>query len=127
MPSTHNQGRAIISVSESSTLKKQYESTSLAILNKNVTRCLLTAVVDLLLTGLAFLLAVLESCIMLLFGLAFYLDRGWLPMYYLNFLSWSYGLAIVSAFFSIFAAISQVTHIPICQLLAAYLFIVIFI
>jgi len=60
--------------------------------------------------GIAVVTAIVESCVMLLFGLGFYLDRGWLPMYYLNFLSWSYGLAIVSSFLSIFAAIAQVMY-----------------
>lgn len=49
----------------------------------------------------------------IVFGLAFYLDRQWLPNPYFNYLSWSYGLAVVSGFFSVFQSIAHVTYVMI--------------
>jgi len=54
--------------------------------------------------------AFLQSAVVLLFGLAVYVDRNWQPMPYLNYLSWSYGFAVIAAFFLIFTSIAQVCY-----------------
>jgi hypothetical protein len=46
---------------------------------------------------------ILKSATVILFGIAAYYDRNWMPNYELNYLGWSYGLAICSCFMSIFA------------------------
>ena len=45
---------------------------------------------------------------LLTFGVMFFEDRDWLPYPEFNYLSWSYGLAVTSCFFQIFACIAQV-------------------
>lgn len=41
----------------------------------------------------------------MLFACCFYWDKNWMPRKDLNYLSWSYGLALLSTFFNIFACI----------------------
>ena len=48
--------------------------------------------------------------ILVLFGVEVYTDILWMPNMHLNYLSWSYGLAVVSAFFSVFATIALVNY-----------------
>ncbi len=45
--------------------------------------------------------------IVLLFGVMANFDPLWMPHPELNYLSWSYGFAILTAFFCIFACIAQ--------------------
>ena len=52
--------------------------------------------------------AVVMGVTLLVFGVMFVEDRNWLPNPHFNYLSWSYGLAICSCFFQIFATIAQV-------------------
>lgn len=52
--------------------------------------------------------AILKACTVILFGVAVYKDRMWMPDPHLNYMSWSYGLAIISTFFSIFSSIAHV-------------------
>ena len=52
--------------------------------------------------------AVVMPLVCLLFGVMAYEDKFWMPRPDLNYLSWSYGLVIVSAFFSIFGSIAIV-------------------
>lgn len=59
----------------------------------------------------AFLLAATA----VVFVSCFFTDREWLPNPYLNYPSWSFGLFIMSAFFSVFAAIGHVTYIMIIR------------
>ena len=59
--------------------------------------------------------------VVLLFGIAVKVDeRSWMPDPYLNYLSWSYGLAVVSVFFSIFATIAQVNKYPLSAYYSNY-------
>lgn len=51
----------------------------------------------------------------MVFGINAELDKNWMPFPKLNYLSWSYGLAILSCFFSIFGSIAQVTHVMILR------------
>ena len=48
--------------------------------------------------------------IIILFGVQAYYDHLWMPHPELNYLSWSYGLAVVTAFFNIFATIYQTVY-----------------
>ncbi|KAI0207405.1 hypothetical protein LSAT2_007938 [Lamellibrachia satsuma] len=50
--------------------------------------------------------AILMPMILVLFGIEVYTDILWMPNQELNYLSWSYGLAVVSGFFSVFASIA---------------------
>jgi len=59
--------------------------------------------------------AVTMTITVLVFGVMFSYDRNWLPNRRLNYLSWSYGLAICSAFFSIFATLGLVTFVLIIR------------
>ena len=51
----------------------------------------------------------------ILFALMFKYDRHWMPNPRLNYLSWSYGLALLSTFFSIFGSIAQVVYVKIVR------------
>ena len=48
--------------------------------------------------------------VLILFGIEVYTDTLWMPNPDLNYLSWSYGLAVVSGFFSVFASIALVNY-----------------
>ena len=50
-----------------------------------------------------------------MFGVAVHYDRYWMPYPDLNYLSWSYGLFIVSAFFSIFSIFASVPYCAIAK------------
>ncbi|ELU13586.1 hypothetical protein CAPTEDRAFT_31263, partial [Capitella teleta] len=49
----------------------------------------------------------ITSSTLILFGVAVYVDRMWMPEPHLNYMSWSYGLALLSTFFSIFSTIAH--------------------
>ena len=49
------------------------------------------------------------------FGLMYHYDRSWMPDPILNYLSWSYGCAVVCTFFLIFSSIAQVTYLRIVR------------
>jgi len=49
----------------------------------------------------------------LIFGISFEFDRSWMPNPVLNYLSWSYGCAVVATFFFIFSSIAQVIYTKI--------------
>ncbi|ELU01800.1 hypothetical protein CAPTEDRAFT_176233 [Capitella teleta] len=66
-------------------------------------------------TALTVAAAFLESLTLLVFALMFYQDRNWLPNQHFNYLSYSYGLTLVSCFMSIFSAIAQVTYVLIIR------------
>lgn len=51
----------------------------------------------------------------LVWALGWYLDLMWLPNPQFNYLFGSYGLAVISAFFSIFATIVEVTYVGIVR------------
>jgi len=51
----------------------------------------------------------------MVFGILAETDINWMPYPKFNYLSWSYGLAVVSAFFLIFASISLITHVMILR------------
>jgi len=61
-------------------------------------------------TVLLIIMAVLMLLTVLVFGIMFYYDRSWMPNPILNYLSWSYGCAVVCTFFLIFASIAQVIY-----------------
>jgi len=65
--------------------------------------------------GITFVTAVVMFVTVLLFGLAFYLDRRWLPMHHLNYPSWSFGCAVMSTIFSVFASIAQFMYVKIVR------------
>ena len=50
------------------------------------------------------------SSVCIIFGIMSYYDYYWMPNPDLNYLSWSYGFAVLSAFFSFFAGIAQVAY-----------------
>ena len=54
-----------------------------------------------------FFAAILMTMVIILFGVMAYYDPLWMPHPELNYLSWSYGLAVLTAFFNIFASIAQ--------------------
>lgn len=60
------------------------------------------------------ILTICKACMMsvavILFGVAAYVDRNWMPEAKLNYLSWSYGCANVSAWLLIFASIAIVCY-----------------
>lgn len=66
-------------------------------------------------TALTIISSVLKTMAILVFGIMFKLDRLWLPFPYLNYPSFSYGLFILSTFFSIFAGISHFVHTVIVR------------
>ena len=47
---------------------------------------------------------------MTIFGVMIGLDRAWLPRWDVNVLGWSYGLVVVSGFFSVFSFIAIVVY-----------------
>ena len=49
------------------------------------------------------------------FGLMVYEDRNWLPLPHFNYLSWSYGLTIVSTFFTVFAFIALTVFVVVLR------------
>ena len=51
----------------------------------------------------------------ILFGVGVHRDRYWMPYPDLNYLSWSYGLFTLSAFFSIFAIFASVPYCTIAK------------
>ena len=53
--------------------------------------------------------------VVLVWGVGWYLDRMWLPNPQFNYLFGSYGLAVISAFFSIFASIIEITYVMIVR------------
>lgn len=62
------------------------------------------------LTVITIINAIAMTFTVILFGLAYYLDRDWMPYRQLNYLSWSYGLTIVSTLFMIFASIALLVY-----------------
>ena len=50
------------------------------------------------------------SVIVILFGVQAHYDHLWMPKPELNYLSWSYGFAVLTAFFNIFATIAQTVY-----------------
>jgi len=59
------------------------------------------------------------GCVMgatvIMFGIMFKYDKNWFPNPELNYMSWSYGLAIVSTFFSVGASIGLFTYVGIIR------------
>ncbi len=51
----------------------------------------------------------------LTWALGWYLDPMWLPNPQFNYLYGSYGLAVISAFFSVFATIAELTYVMIVR------------
>lgn len=66
-------------------------------------------------TTLTIISSILKTVAILVFGIMFKLDRLWLPFPYLNYPSFSYGLFILSTFFSIFAGICHFVHTVIVR------------
>jgi len=52
---------------------------------------------------------------MLVFAICYRFDRYYLPIPFFNYLSWSYGLALLSTFFQVFASIAQITYVLIVR------------
>jgi len=61
-------------------------------------------------TYITIITAFLKSAAVIMFGLAFKFDYYWLPNHTINWMSFSYGLAIVSAFTSIFSSIAHAQY-----------------
>jgi len=61
-------------------------------------------------TYITIVTTVLKGCSVLMFGLAFKFDWFWLPNPEINYPHFSYGLAIVSTFFSFFASLAYVEY-----------------
>jgi len=55
------------------------------------------------------MMAACQTITVVIFGVMIGEDRTWMPRYDLDRLGWSYGLSVVSGFFSIFAGISLTT------------------
>jgi len=55
------------------------------------------------------------SSTLVMFGIMFKYDRNWFPNPELNYLSWSYGLAVVSTFFCMGASIGLFTYVGIIR------------
>lgn len=60
-----------------------------------------------------FVTGVVLGVTVVLFAVMFKTDRNWIPNPNLNYLSWSYGLAVLSAFFMSFASIGLFTDVAI--------------
>ena len=76
--------------------------------NKNGSICYCTALYGHVTSPLFTVAASLKTATLVLFGIAVYKDRMWMPRPDLNYMSWSYGLALMSTFFSIFSSIAHV-------------------
>lgn len=73
-------------------------------------------------TYITYITAFVMTFTILLFANCFYWDKNWMPRKDLNYLSFSYGMAVLSTFFSIFSSIAignyhriiqrEYTHIP---------------
>jgi len=64
---------------------------------------------------ITFVSTIVMAVTLIVFGVMFKVDRHWLPNPNLNYLSWSYGLALISTFFTIFASIGQITYLMIIK------------
>ena len=47
----------------------------------------------------------------LVWALGWYFDKTWLPNPQFNYLYGSYGLAVISAFFSVFASLAEILYV----------------
>jgi len=72
-----------------------------------------------ILVNIAAISTLTYACVMsvtvIMFGIMFKVDKNWFPYPELNYLSWSYGLAIVSSFFSIGASIALFVYVAIIR------------
>jgi hypothetical protein len=56
------------------------------------------------------MMAACQVCVVVIFGVMIGEDRTWMPRYDLDRLGWSYGLAVLSGFFSLFSGIALTTY-----------------
>ena len=59
--------------------------------------------------------AIAMSINMLVFAVCYRFDKYFMPIPFFNYLSWSYGLALLATFLQIFASVAQVAYVLIVR------------